>query len=279
MKGELHMIVKILKGKNSRKFGERNLKNAEAHVKYVGFRSREIGDKHGFFSEKSNDADYKSFIERIKNNKALQHSETIKIQKLVFALKQEEYDIYKHSGKDLKDVVRDTIKQYEEKYNVKLDWVANVHHENEKNPHAHIIIKGVTDNAGDRGKTQRVTFDPKSAQDLRNIAQDHIDKHYDKEYAKEYWKEFYKSNPEKNNFKNNFEKEGENHFTKKTLERDMTKVTENVFKKLAQDIKKETGKAENQNQRNNENHFKKKVNSKDEMNRINKREKENGKER
>lgn len=268
------MIVKLLKGKNSKHFGERNLDNAISHIKYVGFRSREIGDKHGFFSEKNEHADYKAFINRIKTNKALQHSETVKIQKIIIALEQNEYNVYKHSGKDLKDIVRETMKQYEDLNNLKLDWVANVHHENGKNPHAHIIIKGVSDNAGDRGKTQRVKLSAYSARDMRNIAKDHIDKHTDKEYAKEYWREFYKNNPENDKYQNNFEKEKVNHFEKKTTERDITKTVDNVFKKMAQDINKETSKAEYQNQRDNENKFQRKPRINDEINRINRKERE-----
>lgn len=268
------MIVKLLKGKNSKQFGERNLKNAIAHIKYVGFRSREVGDKKGFFSEKSENADYKAFIRRIEDNKALQHSNTVKIQKIVIALQKEEYDIYKHSGKDLKDIVRDTIKQYESEHNVKLDWVANIHHENEKNPHAHIIIKGVTDNAGDRGTSQRVKLNTTDAKKMRQMAQDHIDKYFDKDYAKEYWKEFFKNNPDKSTFKNNFEKKEVNYFKSKTFERDITKAGENIFKKIASDIKKETSKAEYQGQRDNENKFQRKPHIKDEINKINKKERE-----
>lgn len=269
------MIVKILKGKNSRNFGEKNINNAISHIKYIGFRSREIGDERGFFSEKSDHADYKSFIDRIKTNKALQHSDTVKIQKVIIALEQNEYQIYKHSGKNLKDIVRHTIQEYEKINNVKLDWVANIHHENGKNPHAHIVIKGVTDNAGDRGNSKRVKLSPESAKEMRNIAQDYIDKHYDKEYAQEYWREFYKNNPEKDKFKNNFEKEHKNNFVKDTnIERDIAKTAENILQKIAQNIRKETSQAEYQNQRNNENKFQRKPKVDDEINRINRKERE-----
>lgn len=127
-----------------------------AHVKYVGFRSKELQDK-GFFGRDNNYEDYKNFIKRIESNPALKHSKSIKAQKLIFSLKQSDYDAYIRSGKDYKDLVRETLSAYEKKHNVKLDWIANIHNA-EGHPHCHVIIKGVSDTKDADGKYTRIRF-------------------------------------------------------------------------------------------------------------------------
>lgn len=175
------------------KGGIRELSKVKAHVRYVGFRSKEIGDTKGYFGRDSDSADYKGFIERIENNKALKHSNTVKAQKLIFALKEEDYTAYKRSGKDYKDLVRATLKNYEEKHNVKLDWIANIHNQESRNPHCHVIIKGVSDIKGERGY-KRITFKRDDLRDMRTSFQQAFDKDvkykfHEREEVKEVLKE------------------------------------------------------------------------------------------
>src|SRR5690554_4904341 len=106
--------------------GLKSITKVKAHVKYVGFRSQEREEK-GFFGRDDDRVNYNDFLKRIENNPALKHTESIKAHKLIFALKEEEYKAYKRSGKDFKDLARETLKQYENKYNVKLDWIGNIH--------------------------------------------------------------------------------------------------------------------------------------------------------
>lgn len=145
----------------------KNIKKVNAHLKYVGFRSREQGEEKSFFSEHSDKADYKAFLQRIESHKALKHSNSVKAHKIVFSLREGDYKEYKEqSGKDYKELVRETLKNYEDKHNVKLDWVASIH-ETEGHPHCHVVIKGVSDKQGDRGFT-RIKFDyQKDLPDIR----------------------------------------------------------------------------------------------------------------
>ena len=81
-----------------------NTSKVRAHIKYIGFRSNELAveearkeyglDNTRFFSKDENNADYKQFLERIENHKALQHPKSVKMHKMVFSLKQEDYKNY-----------------------------------------------------------------------------------------------------------------------------------------------------------------------------------------
>ena len=127
-----------------------------SHLKYIGFRSRELSEK-GFFDRASDNTDYRKFVKRIMDNKALRHPLCIKAHKLMFALHANDYKAYLRSGKDFKDIIRRTLELYEKEKGVKLDWIANAHNESRKNPHCHVVIKGVSDAKGDRGYT-RIKF-------------------------------------------------------------------------------------------------------------------------
>lgn len=136
----------------------------ESHIKYVGFRSKEINEK-GFFDREDNNVDYKAFLDRVKKNPALKHHKSIKVHKLVFSLKQDDYIAYLRSGKDYKDLIRYTLNEYENKHNVKLDWIANIHNV-EGHPHVHVIIKGVSDLKGERGYN-RIRFNKDDFKDMK----------------------------------------------------------------------------------------------------------------
>jgi len=145
------------------------------HVNYIGFRSRESNNKGLFGPDKDNE-NGKEFTERVLSNKALQHSKSIKVQKLIFSLQGPHYEQYKRSGKDYKDIVRKTLIDYENKHKVKLDWVANIHDqgEAESHPHCHVAIKGVSDLKGERGYA-RIKFTRDDLSDFRESFQREFD--------------------------------------------------------------------------------------------------------
>ena len=72
------------------------ISKVKAHIKYIGFRSNELAvikareeyglDNTRFFSKDENNADYKQFVERIENHKALRHPKSVKAHKMVFLL-------------------------------------------------------------------------------------------------------------------------------------------------------------------------------------------------
>lgn len=159
--------------KNTRALNKIN--QVEAHAKYVGFRSKEISEK-GFFGRDSNKVDYKEFVKRIEKHPALQHSKSIKAHKLIFSLKEVDYNAYLRSGKDYKDLVRKTLEYYENKHGVKLDWIANTHAK-EGHPHCHVIIKGVSDLKDSEGKYKRIKFSKEDYKEMKEI--------FDKEFYKD----------------------------------------------------------------------------------------------
>lgn len=193
---------------------ERNLSKAKAHCKYVGFRSKELNEK-GFFSAYTDTANHSNFIKRLENNPALKHSNTVKVHKLVFALPKDAYAAYKRSGKDFKDIVRQTMSDYEKNHDVKLDWIANIHKgDKSENPHCHVIIKGVSDIKGDRGY-KRIKFRKDDFKELRGS--------YQKAFEKDVKYRFY----EKDEFKDMFKDMA------KGVTKDGSKSVEQVVKKFA----------------------------------------------
>ena len=147
----------------------KDIGSVEAHAKYVGFRSRDKQEDKGFFGREENHADYKDFLNRITEHKALRHSKANKAHKMIISLKQVDYDAYKRSGKDYKDLVRETFKKYEESRRIKLDWIGSIH-ESDGHPHVHLIVKGVSEVRGDRGYTRVYFKFPNDINDLKEIA-------------------------------------------------------------------------------------------------------------
>ena len=162
------------------------MEHVKGHLKYIGFRSNELAtsqareeyglDNTKFFSKDSNNADYKAFIDRIENHKALQHSKSVKMHKMVFSLKQEDYKNYllDSDGKDFKDLVRKTLDDFSKYKGQQYDWIA-VEHLTDKDklsthPHIHLCIKGVTEQGA------RVKFTKEDYQFLR----EKIDVEYNK---------------------------------------------------------------------------------------------------
>lgn len=158
----------------------KNFKTIKNHLKYIGFRSIEKEEKGAFFDRDNNKVDYKDFYKRLEENKALKHPNSVKAHKMVFSLREEDYNSYLESGKDYKDLIRATLKEYEEKHGIKLDWIAHIHNKDGKgksnHPHIHVVIKGVAEKKSD-GKYQRVKFDKNDFTEFKNI--------FDKEFTKE----------------------------------------------------------------------------------------------
>jgi len=143
------------------------------HLKYIGFRSREV-EKHerGFFDEKyDKGVDYKSFVKSIVDNKALKHPSTNKYHKFVFSLSSWEY---KNSNRDYKDIIRSTIGRYEKEHNIKLNWIGSFH-EAEKHPHCHIVISGASQKLPD-GTYKRIYFNKDDFKELRQDFQMEVDR-------------------------------------------------------------------------------------------------------
>ena len=151
--------------------------HVKGHLKYIGFRSNELAtsqareeyglDNTKFFSKDSNNADYKAFIDRIENHKALKHSKSVKMHEMVFSLKQEDYKNYllDSDGKDFKDLVRKTLDDFSKYKGQQYDWIA-VEHLTDKDklsthPHVHLCIKGISEQG------TRVKFTKEDYQYLR----------------------------------------------------------------------------------------------------------------
>lgn len=116
----------------------KDMKSALAHIRYIAFRSRELGEQtKGIFNEKDNYASVSEFQQKLSNDRTIRHPNRVKLHKLVISYKQEWYDKY---GIDYKDLTRHIMKYIEEKKGIKLDWVA-AQHLNSGHPHVHIAIK------------------------------------------------------------------------------------------------------------------------------------------
>lgn len=165
--------------------GVQKIKDLKAHLGYIGFRSREKDDeKKGFFNREVDNANFKEFVTRIETNRALKHPKSIKAHKLVFSLKQKDYEAYLKSGKDYKDLIRATLKEYEEKHGIKLDWIASIH-DAEGHPHAHVVIKAVSDEKDKEGKYKRIFFKKEDFKEMKDIFNKEFEKEVEyKEYEK-----------------------------------------------------------------------------------------------
>lgn len=145
----------------------KDIKTIMSHLKYIGFRSRERDpDDKGFFNDKSDIADWREFYKGIANHKALKHSSTVKAHKMIFSLRKRDYDLYRESGRNYKDIVREVLKKYEERKGVKLAWIAAAHDKND-HPHCHVVIRAVDDSRGEKAK--RIYF---SKEDLAQMKKD-----------------------------------------------------------------------------------------------------------
>lgn len=200
-----------------------------SHAKYVGFRSAEIKEKGAFFSRNEERCNYKEFIKRIEAHRALRYSKAIKVQKLVFSLKEIDYNAYLRSGKSYKEIIRRTLEIYEGKHDVKLDWIANIH-QKEDHPHCHVIIKAVSDVKDSEGKYKRIKFKKEDYKELREI--------FDKEFYKDV-----QYRPEE------LEKTLLDRVQQDVIMKDIAKGFKNVAHGASRDIEKQQREAEYERQR------------------------------
>lgn len=218
------VVVKGLKHVN-------DMGRVKAHVKYIGFRSDELATKRAineygldnanFFSAERDNSDYKSFISRIANHKALQHQKAVKMHKLVFSLKQEDFKNYllDGNGKDFKTLVRSTMKEFEEYRGQKYDWIA-IEHLTDKDklsthPHVHVAIKAISEN-GERLKLNKEDY---------KFLREKFDVQYNKvcEYESK-WEQGYRQDRELTPFQ--------------SLERDIANASKKAYKAMERDIEK-----------------------------------------
>lgn len=207
------------------------IEHVKGHLKYIGFRSNELAnskareeyglDNTKFFSKDTNNADYKAFISRIENHKALKHSKSVKMHKMIFSLKQEDFKNYlsDSDGKDFKDLVRKTLDHYSKFKGQQFDWIA-VEHITDGNklsthPHVHVAIKGVTEQG------ERVKFVKEDYQFLREK--------FDVEYNKVCE---YESNWEYG------QRQSRGLTPLQTLEKDIANSTKKIFKEMERDVEK-----------------------------------------
>lgn len=208
-----------------------NMGEVKAHIKYIGFRSDEVAKKDAlkeygldnadFFSASRDNEDYKGFINRIEKHNALKHSKSVKMQKIVFSLKQEDFRNYllDGNGKDFKDLVRETMKEFEEYRGQKYDWIA-IEHLTDKDklsthPHVHVAIKAISEN-GQRLKLNKEDF---------KFLREKFDVQYNKvcEYESK-WEQGYRQNRELTPFQ--------------SLEKDIANATKKAYKAMERDIEK-----------------------------------------
>lgn len=109
------------------------------HLKYISAQREKHRNKVQLFSKDEDQAERQEFYNRIKEQKP--HG--VVAHKLVVSLSEDERN---RTGVDLKELVRDTMAQYEMKYKQQLDWIAAIH-DDEGHPHCHVIIRG-RDEAG-----------------------------------------------------------------------------------------------------------------------------------
>jgi len=205
------------------------------HMKYIGFRSDENKErevrlendcsKSLFFNKDKDSKDYKDFLKDIENNKALRHSKSVKAHKIVFSLKEKDFDNYiKHGeGKDYRDLMRSTLDEYSKITGKKLDWIATEHltegnkidgYKKSSHPHCHVVLKGVTEN------NERVYFRKDDYKLMREI----FDKEFEKVCVYENKKEhdFNKSNDMNKSIEND-------------LANSLNKVVKSIEKDIARD--------------------------------------------
>lgn len=109
------------------------------HMKYIERQKEKHRNQVQLFSKDEDQTERKEFYNRVKQQK--QHG--VVAHKLVISLSEDERD---RTGTDLKELIRETMAQYEAKHKTQLDWVAAIH-DDEGHPHCHVVIRG-RDEAG-----------------------------------------------------------------------------------------------------------------------------------
>lgn len=166
-KGKAFIKIKTLRdpGMHLLPSSELSTRKVLSHLKYIGFRSRELDldkDTKGLFNATEDKASLKKFYKSIKDEPGLKHSNTVKLHKVIISLKEEDYLKY---GKDFKEISRVVMADLERRKGMKLEWVGAVHLK-EGHPHAHLAIKSI--GIDDGGNTRRLFLDKEDITSMRN---------------------------------------------------------------------------------------------------------------
>ncbi|MDV7767799.1 hypothetical protein [Peribacillus sp. CSMR9] len=114
--------------------------DAEAHIRYIGFREREDkSESLGLFSEHSDVSNTNEFIESLKA-KRFSHSAVPTIHTVLFSMSGDEWNRSGFKPGDYQKMIREVMKEWEIKTGYRLDWVA-AEHRNPNHPHAHVAIR------------------------------------------------------------------------------------------------------------------------------------------
>lgn len=128
-------------------------RKVKSHLQYIAFRSREQdrdSETYGLFDKNSDNSSLDKFYQKIVDDPALKHSNTIKLHKLIIGFHREWFDRY---NMEYKELTRHIMKGIEERKGVKLDWVA-AEHLKENSPHVHVAIKST--GVDEAGQTKRL---------------------------------------------------------------------------------------------------------------------------
>lgn len=140
-----------------------NLGAAQAHVRYVAFRSREAPtDTRGIFDRDRDHGQVGTFNERLKD-RLTAHPKAATLHKLVVSFRQDQWD--RSGWASWKPVVREALVNYEQATGKRLDWIA-AEHMAKGHPHVHIGIKATcTDAAGTQHRLRLQMRDVKLLRD------------------------------------------------------------------------------------------------------------------
>ncbi|USK72632.1 relaxase/mobilization nuclease domain-containing protein [Peribacillus asahii] len=118
----------------------KSFKDAEAHVRYIGFREREDkSESLGLFSEYSDSADAEDFINSLKA-KRFNHPDVPTIHTVLFSMSGDEWERSGFEPGDYQKMIRHVMKEWEIKTGYRLEWVA-AEHRNPDHPHCHVAIR------------------------------------------------------------------------------------------------------------------------------------------
>jgi hypothetical protein len=158
-----------------------DLGKAQAHVKYIAFRSRETpADERGAFDARSNHADVKAFYERL-DDRLTRHPMAPKAYKVTISLSEREFD-----GRGMtswRPVVRKAMEILQQRWGRRFDWIA-AEHMAKGHPHVHIVIKATC--FDESGRYRQLRLDKEHLKELRQ----EIDRILERDRPRELEREF-----------------------------------------------------------------------------------------
>lgn len=118
----------------------KSLGSAAQNAKYIGFRPRKNEqDVYGVFSKDKDSADMKKFIKSLDTSKT-RHSTVAVAHRFVFSMSQDEWDRSGFKMGDYKELVRNTLHNFEIETGKRLSWIGAEHHD-PGHPHVHVLVK------------------------------------------------------------------------------------------------------------------------------------------